>query len=230
MGNEKKSEKLSKEAESLPEIPPEFLDPPPPTSERSSAGIKEDDNIDKIMSEIEELREDMKATVSTPVSTGTAPSARATSNLTKTPPLDEFGPQLVPEPVSEEDTNPSGVKVQRKPESSGVSMSPSTKPTPAESVSASGEEGWLEETYAHLKENQALDASSIMDGLGGALTLLVQGSMAVRLRHETTGQEVGISFVEDSIHVYLADGAELRIPLRMKKGTSAGLHGKKHAA
>lgn len=172
------------------------------------ANDSDHDDIEKIMNEIENLREGMKATVA---SKNGVPAASQQ-------PEPALEPGIVPEPVSEDDD--SGFL----PESSSLAESAATP------KSAPTEEDWLEETYANLKDAESAVAESASDSLSdslqeedevpeGSLTLLVQGSMTVCLRHQKTGQEVGVAFEGDFIRVYLADGAELTIPVKMKRPT-----------
>jgi hypothetical protein len=172
------------------------LDVNPPSDMRSS---DHEDDIEKIMNEIENLREGMKATVASKNAPAPTSSARSEGVME---------PETVPEPISEEDN-------------SGFLPEQSTSEEIEEDrLKTDGEESWLEETYANLKATEAA-VSDTPDPPTG-LTLLVQGNMKVRLKHERTGQEVGVSFEGDSINVYLADGAELRIPVKMKKPEFGG--------
>ena len=209
------------------------------SAESSEKTVGDSDNIDQIMNEIEGLRKDMKNTVS-------GSKNPKTSNATTRSPED-FEPALAPEldvaetgvtavPKAVAPSAPSAVGQTSAAHGSGIGTGtggPMAVSDTDPSLMSAGmpEEAWLQETYANLKDSQteSHEMGHGLSGHEGSLTLLVQGAITVKLRHEDSMQEVGVSFGSESIHVFLADGAELHLPIRSRRPGASG-SAKKRAA
>jgi hypothetical protein len=92
-------------------------------------------------------------------------------------------------------------------------------------ASAQMSEG-MEDTLADLKSEDT--GSSILDEMeaveavteeenpmkeDGSLTLTLKGNMTLKLKYEFEGQEVTVSFADQSLRVQMSDGTEFKVPV-----------------
>jgi hypothetical protein len=207
------------------------------------------DEIDQIMSEIEELQQEMNAATqasSTPVAPEVLPPS-ATSTVPSPPPgsaAPSEEAQLMLNPEAE-----LGVSDQ--------SSLDAVEKDILKEFEGDGEEPWLEETMANLKtapekvdqdlppENHEAEVQGIED-LGpdqfsqemsveeevqqmiesedlsedGSLAMSVSGKLSLKLNHPKSGQSLLIQFGADSVLVRLSNGVEFKAPFQRK--TSRG--------
>ena len=71
----------------------------------------------------------------------------------------------------------------------------------------------LEETVALHEEKEMAHTTATNNSNEGSLTMTLNGSMTLKLQYEVEGQMVAVSFVDQTLVVKLADGAEFKIPL-----------------
>jgi hypothetical protein len=88
-----------------------------------------------------------------------------------------------------------------------------------------GDEASLEDTLGDLKEevtggllgDDAEGAEEIMSkdekGSDGTLSMTLTGNMTLKLKYEFEGQEVTISFIDQSLRVQMTDGTEFKVPV-----------------
>jgi hypothetical protein len=262
------------------------------------------DEIDQIMSEIEELQQEMNAAA--------APKLKSQVPTTPTPAV---APASVAPPVKLQvvEPTPETLELEAKLEAElaaeiepSATIEPQTEAILAEAIepdlgiqaeepisaaqieqeqsllkefTGEGEEPWLEETLAHLKqepelteqelaveqevqemiqaeqtqeaetgvddliesmheaetknETESMNITEAMDetesihepaprgetgSAGGSLSMSVTGNMTIQLNYQPTGHSVSVGFSSDWIHLKLADGTELKIPLKKKSG------------
>jgi hypothetical protein len=217
----------------------------------SGVNVSEQDDIDKVMNEIEGLQVDMRETIA-----GTAPTAASGAIA-----ADPMAGGTVPEPTSESDPawleesyvskdgaleieSLEGETAPKEPESQILEFKrPTLKPVPmpAREVPrpmpepmASREalevdiEAALEDASVAIPETSLEtdyeSESSLSGGHAreneGSVTMNVQGNITVKLRHEATGQEIGVRFVGNQ-HIVIAmeNGTEIKIPAKARTGS-----------
>lgn len=211
------------------------------------------DEIDKIMSEIESLQKEMSTLDVQQQTVASAPTPAPT-------------PASVPEPVATPVPAPAATPV--------AAAAPSPAPNPLAPVAPAAEDALsdfrggsedagLEATLGELKGGDdvgmlgqmmaetmaetpqaapqnatsaiskveeeipqaekeffmAANESDKKSGSGeeGSLTMTLKGSMTLKLKYECGDQEVSIGFVDDALHIGLADGTEFKIPVGRAK-------------
>ena len=164
----------------------------------------EQDELEKIMSEIEELQKEM---------TPGAPAEAATV-------------ATAAEPAADVGASMSGVEEDILREIQATARS-------TDNASGQAEEASLEDTLGDLKEEVtggllgddaegveaqvAAEVEEIMSkeekGSDGTLSMTLTGNMTLKLKYEFEGQEVTISFVDQSLRVQMTDGTEFKVPV-----------------
>jgi hypothetical protein len=77
-----------------------------------------------------------------------------------------------------------------------------------------------ETLVAHEEESMPKDEQG--QGTDGTLSLTLSGNMTVKLKYEFEGQEVTISFADQTLRVGMADGTEFKVPVGARTAASAG--------
>ena len=164
----------------------------------------EDAEIDKIMSEIEELQQEMNradAAAAAPVKKLHAVPDSPTSTLgDEDDILKEFQNGGANEDASMDET-----LGHLKHESSGPSL---LDDEAASEPDTSEIEDQIERDKQMVSDDQEMGTGS-----GGSMTLSMTGNMTLRLNYEVEGQLITIGFAEQTLTVELADGTEFKIPL-----------------
>ncbi len=91
----------------------------------------------------------------------------------------------------------------------------------APQTNASMEETLLEETYSGLKAREQVIAKpaavrgnqSSLPGNDNTMTLSLTGKMNMRLNFDYQGQTIKIGFADQVLHLELANGADIKIPI-----------------
>lgn len=145
----------------------------------------EQDEIEKIMSEIEELQKDI---------TPEAPDAAPVSSIS----TEEE--DLLKEIQAQAQSAPAGTP------DSGL------EETLADLKEEASAGGLLDEPTI-ASEAEEVSMSQNDSGNDGTLSLTLTGNMALKLKYEFEGQEVTISFVDQALRVQMTDGTEFKVPV-----------------
>lgn len=95
-------------------------------------------------------------------------------------------------------------------ESTGTSL----LDTPDDAPDASEDTAIIEAVEEEEEQEEEVFMSNPSSGDGdSALTLTLNGSMTLRLKYESDGQEVSITFVDNMLQIRLADGTEFKMPM-----------------
>ena len=203
----------------------------PATAAVTQVEAESEEEIEQIMSEIEELQAEMAETVTTMVAK---------------PKL-----KVVPQSVSEEVENGEEVeKVGEENEAESQAEDPQVDDDILKEFQSEGSsEVSMEETLANLRDDEAEPhGPTILDTVDeivgeenfeeqvvsdheqdeetmaknqnsqssedGTLSMTLTGNMTLKLKYEFDGQEVTVGFSDHSLQVMLADGTEFKIPVR----------------
>lgn len=171
--------------------------------------------IDKIMSEIEDLKKEMDAAapITVPTIAKSDPVLKAQSTQST---------DLTPSEVSE-----SSEVSEEMIENVALTMDDDdvelAKAAMLEQIT--GEEPWLEETMAQLKNfpgerGSPLDsADDVRDSLEtnqetiGTLSMSVEGNLNLKLNYGNNGQFLRLSFDELALRIQFSDGTEFKVPI-----------------
>jgi|GEM_PF-2804615 len=179
----------------------------PDSQTETQASALEDAEIDKIMSEIEELQHEMNRADEAAAkpkklrSVGRAPTSDH-DNILK-----EFQ-------SSAGDHEPSMDEMlgDLKDEASGPSLLDSVDSVEEDRKAFEKESEMEMAAHGHVNDEITHDSDSADSQ--GSMTLSMSGSMTLRLNYEIEGQVVTIGFMDQILTVELADGTEFKIPLR----------------
>ena len=162
--------------------------------------VKNDEDIDQIMNEIESLQSDMKEAVNPPKAEASKTDLQKGTERVSHDDIKQVlnSAQTDPHFPEPHSTEPHGTDVH------------STE-THSEHHSTE-EETWLHETYSQLHHS-----SNESSATEGTLTLNVEGQLNLRLKHERSGQEMTVNFKADAIYLQLTDGTELKVPFKAKR-------------
>ncbi|OFZ18956.1 MAG: hypothetical protein A2X94_13485 [Bdellovibrionales bacterium GWB1_55_8] len=170
------------------------------------------DEIEKIMGEIEKLQEVMNETPEAPTAE-TVAEAEA-----ETEPMAEFHSEE--SDVSMEETL-ADLHEEEEPTSGGMLASIGTGETaPVEEEAYQEEDTQQEEAPVPVRlayerpEPQAMPAATSKPMDGGALSLRLTGSMTLTLQYDYEGEQVTVGFSDNMLKVQLSDGTEFKIPVR----------------
>jgi hypothetical protein len=175
--------------------------------ETQAPAIDQDQEIDQIMSEIESLQK----RVSEPAGLRIVPDQPSEDHEPSSI-MDEFRAGSSDEPSMEEtlsdlrDEGPSGPSLLDDPVES-----PSD-----ESLQETNTEDFEEESPQETNTEDFEEEGETMSNFegDGTMTMVLNGSMTLKLKYEVDGQEVTIGFADKMLKVQLADGTEFKIPIR----------------
>jgi hypothetical protein len=183
-----------------------------------------DDEIEQIMSEIEELQQEMGE--------GTAPEAAADPAPQEAGDiLDEFraggGSETSMEEtlgsLQEEEGNPSGPNLidqaleASQEEETAVAEAEAEAEAPADEEPVAEEEEHSQGEVIPMSPRHAQKNTPAADSPSteqGSLTLTLSGNMTLSLNYECDGQSVTLGFHDHCLIIQLADGSEFKIPVR----------------
>jgi hypothetical protein len=174
--------------------------------------------IDEIMNELEELKKEVTGT-------GTDVSA-ADADLEKE--LEGFrsagGEASMEDTLSDikEEAPPSGKSLLDADVAETETVAEESKEESKDDYDADELEQELEKELAEQEEAKVIPyRSNNQSSEDGALTLTLKGDINLKLRYESGGQDVSVSFSDGFLHVELADGSEFKIPVGSSKRKAA---------
>lgn len=153
------------------------------------------EGIDSIMSEIDELEQDMGHSAETLQAGEPAETETDTSDI-----LGELQAGAVPDSSLEDTLS------EIPPEETSFGEN-----SPYEAVSMNQNQPREENRMGNRNESDSFNNS-------GTLSMTLQGNMTLRLRYEFGGEEVVIAFADSMLHVQLNDGTEFKIPVHKNAG------------
>ena len=157
------------------------------------------DEIEKIMSEIESLQEVMNDTAEAP----TVESIAAAEPEPEAEPMAEF--RASPSDAPMEETLGA---LEEEPAAAGGMLAGIGEP-PAEV-----QEAPVRLAYERSAAEPPAPHSQTSPQSGGSLSMRLTGSMTLTLEYEYGGEQVTVGFADNMLQVQLSDGTEFKIPVR----------------
>ncbi|MEK6705678.1 MAG: hypothetical protein AABZ06_07805 [Bdellovibrionota bacterium] len=195
------------------------------------------DEINKIMSEIEHLQKEMNLSHAAQQPAGAA-GVKPAANVSPLRPPPRVAPQNIPDetPDGTEDVLNEfrGTAEDGSMEETlgGLEEIKSDKPSILDDEVDAAPKEYQEEyqepetnkgevmpvnnTQAYYKDNDSEDKNANANAADSSLTMTLTGNMSLNLKYDCCGEEIVIGFRDDALRLKLSDGAEFKIPLRRK--------------
>jgi hypothetical protein len=176
-----------------------------PETPKTAPTATMNDEIDSIMSEIEQLQKEMSAPMPTPVAAAPVAAAAVATPVQAAPTVASSVDDLFSELQAAASTEQGGGleetlgEIKAAAPESGVFSEADTKGEETMSKATAGQ-SWAQD-------------SSNAGGSDGTLSLTLSGNMTLKLKYEFEGQEVTISFADQALRVQMTDGTEFKLPV-----------------
>jgi hypothetical protein len=210
----------------------------------------EKDELEKIMSEIEELQHEMEVTPTPKAEPAVFPVLEATQSGSLTGEITEMLTEASEEDILKEiqasaqidDSDMEATLSQLKGDDSVTGLLDSAVDSVLDRPSATmitttaeaefEKDAEIETAVAAAEETSfegGLDEAEEMSmtnnsggNSDGSLTMTLTGNMTLKLKYEFEGQEVTVSFADQALSVKMTDGTEFKVPVARLAATSAG--------
>jgi hypothetical protein len=176
------------------------------TTESKAEPQGEVDELEKIMSEIEELQNELEAS-ETPSATASATEADTGASS---------------DDLSSDD-------ILKEIQANGLVDESNMEETLAELKSEDTGSSLLDEA-TEIQDDQETEMAEIPmsntggnSGNDGTLSMTLTGNMTLKLKYEFEGQEVTISFADQALRVQMTDGTEFKVPVARIASTASNV-------